>query len=819
MLDDIRYALRMLRKAPGFAGIAIFTLALAIGANSAIFSVVNGVLLKPLGYSEPERLVGVWHSAPGLNFPIINASPSTYFTYREEGRVFDKIGLYDNDSLTVTGQGEPQQVDSMEITETVLQALRVAPMLGRAFNAKDMEAGGPDLILLSYNYWQRQFGGAGDIVGRTMTVDGRPFEIIGVLPRDFRLLDSRAELFTPLRFRRESIFVGNFSFESLARLKPGVTVEQANADVARMLPLMMEKFPMAPGLSKQMFLQAKFAPKVRPLKEDVVGDIGNILWVLLGVAGIVLVIACTNVANLLLVRAEGRQQEMALRTALGAHWTRIARALLVESLTLGLLGGVLGLAVAYGGIRLLVATSPGNIPRLDQITIDGTVLLFTLGVAVVSGLLFGLIPVFKYATPHLSGTLREGGRGMSEGRQHHRTRRVLVVSQVALALVLLISSGLMIRTFQTLRGVQPGFRDPAQVLTMRISIPEAQVKEPRQVVALQHRLIEAVKAVPGVVSAAMSTSVTMDGNNSNDPIFAEDFPSADGKLPPIRRFKSVGPGSFQTLGNPLIAGRDLTWADIETPHPVVLISEGLAREYWKEPGRALGRRIRESPGSGWHEIVGVVGDERDDGVHKPAPKIVYWPTLVENFWGEKVNVRRSVKFIIRSPRTGSAAFLKEVQAAIWAVNPALPTADVRTLQTIYSRSMVRTTFTLLMLALAGGVALLLGIVGIYGVISYAVSRRTREIGIRIALGAQSGQVQGLFVRDGAVLIGIGLLLGLAASAGVTRVLATLLFGVKPVDAVTYAAVSAFLAVAALLACYLPARRATSVDPARALRCD
>ncbi|MGC4053532.1 MAG: ABC transporter permease, partial [Paludibaculum sp.] len=463
----------------------------------------------------------------------LNASPSTYFTYREEGRVFEQIGLYDNDSLTVTGLGEPEQVDAMEWTEGVLQVLRVAPALGRAFTLKDMQVGSPDTVMMSYSYWQRRFGGAPDTVGRTMTVNGRAFRDHRDSAQNFRFLDERADLFTPLQFKRDALFVGNFSYESLARLKPGVTLEQANADVARMLPLMMEKFPMAPGISKQMFIDAKFGPKVRPLKEDVVGDAGNVLWVLMGVAGVVLAIACANVANLLLVRAEGRQQELALRTALGAHWTQIARELLVESMTLGIIGGALGLAVAWGGVKLLVSKGPSNLPRLDQISIDGFVLLYTLGVALLSGLLFGLIPVFKYATPHLALTLRDGGRGSSEGREHHRTRKILVVSQVALALVLLISSGLMIRTFQSMRSVQPGFQNPAQVLTMRITIPEAQVKDPVQVLQMQQRLIQGMQAIPGVVSASMSNSVTMDGSTNNDPIFVEDFPSAEGKFRPF----------------------------------------------------------------------------------------------------------------------------------------------------------------------------------------------------------------------------------------------------------------------------------------------
>lgn len=817
MKNDFRLAMRMLGKAPGFTAVVVLTLALAIGANTSIFSVVHGVLLKPLPFSQPEQLVGLWHSAPGLGIGDLNASPATHFTYSEQGRVFEHIGLYGNSAYTVTGNGEPQRVRGLEITEGFLPTLRVPPLAGRAFTAKDMEMGSPEIVMLSYGYWQKRFGGAPDAVGRNLTIDGQPREIVGVLPRDFRFLDDDAELFLPLQFKRSEIHVGEFSYRSLARLKPGVTLAQANADVARMLPLVLENFPMPAGLSLQMFQDAKIGPNVRPFMIDAVGDVGNVLWVLLGVAGVVLLIACANVANLLLVRAEGRQQELAIRTALGADWKHIARQLLIESLCLGVAGGALGLGLAWGGVRLLIHLAPSNIPRLAEIAIDPIVLAYTLGVSVVSGLLFGLIPVLKYATPHLSMTLREGGRALSQGRQQHRTRKLLVVSQVALALVLLISSGLMLRTFQSLRNVQPGFSNPDQVLTLRISIPEGQVKDPAQVARMHEQIARRMAAIPGVQSLGLSNSVTMDGNTSNDPIFVEDAPSAEGKLPPLRRFKFIGPGSFQTMGNPLKAGRDITWADIHNRRRVVVISENLAREYWGEPGKALGRRIRETPKSSWLEIVGVVGDEYDNGVHTKAPTIVYWPLLVEEFWGRGLRVQHSMAYELRSPRVGTPAFFKEVQAAVWSVDPALPTASVRTVREIYARSMMRTSFTLLMLALAGGVSLILGVVGIYGVISYAVSQRTREIGIRMALGAKRAQVEGLFVRDGLSLIAIGVVLGLGAAVGVTRLLSALLFGVSPVDPATYAAVSAGLAIAALLACYLPARRAASVDPVTALR--
>jgi predicted permease len=817
MQNDLRLALRMLAKAPGFTAVVVFTLALAIGANSSIFSVVHGVLLKPLPFEQPERLVGMWHSAPGLGIGDLNASASSHFTYAEHGRVFEQIGLYRDAAFTVTGAGEPRRVGGLQVTEQFLPLLRVAPVAGRTFTASDMDAGSPKTAMLSYAYWQMQFGGAPGAIGRNLTIDGEPMQIVGVTPQSFRFLDEDAELLLPLQFKRSELHVGGFNCRSVARLKPGVTLAQANADVARMWPLVLENFPLPPGLTLRMIQDTRIGPNVRPLMVDAVGDAGNVLWVLLGVAAVVLLIACANVANLLLARAEGRRQELAIRTALGADWKRIARQLLIESVCLGVAGGALGLGLAWAGVRLLVRLAPANIPRLAELSINPTVLVYTLGVSVVAGVLFGLIPVFKYATPHIAGALRGGGRSLSPGRQHHRTRRILVVSQVALALVLLIGSGLMLRTFQSLRQVQPGFTNPGQVLTLRISIPDSQVKDPAQVARIHEQITHKLEAIPGVQSAGLSNSVTMDGNTSNDPIFVEDSPSAEGKMPVMRRFKFIGPAAFQTMGNPLKAGRDITWADIHNRRRVVLVSENLAREFWGDPAKAIGKRLRESPKSDWLEIIGVVGNEHDNGAHQKPPTIVYWPLLLDDFWGDKVSVQHSMSYQLRSPRVGTPAFFKEVQAAVWSVNPSLPAANPRSVQSIYARSMMRTSFTLLMLALAGGVSLILGVVGIYGVIAYSVSQRTREIGIRMALGARRTQVESLFLRDGLSLILIGVVLGLGAAMAVTRLLRTLLFGVSAIDPLTYAAVSACLAVAALLACYLPARRAASVDPVTALR--
>lgn len=814
-----RHVVRRLMRSPMFTAITLLTLAIGIGANTAIFSVLEGVLLQPLPYPNPDQLIGVWETAPGVGMPEVNASPATYFTFREENRTFQDTGLWRSDSVSVTGLAEPEQVDALEVTGGTLPILGVQPIRGRWFTRKDDSPGSPQTMMLAYGYWQRRFGGDPSVIGRRITIDGSARELIGIMPQSFRFMNRNPAVILPFQLNRNDAFIGNFSYQSIARLKPGVTLAQANADVARMIPLMSQKFRPAPGMSLEMFSQARFGPNLRPLMQDVVGDIGKVLWVLMGTVGIVLFIACANVANLLLVRAEGRQQELAIRGALGASRPQIAGELLLESVTLGLVGGTLGVGLAYAALRLLVAIGPSNLPRLDEISIDQPVLLFALAVSVVAGLLFGLIPVFKYAGAQLGAALRQGGRTLSEGRERHRARSVLVVVQVALALVLLVSSGLMIRTVRALRQVQPGFTQPEQILTLHVSIPDAQAPKPEQVVRIYNDMIERILAIPGVTSAGLSNSITMDGYNDNDPIFAEDHVYSERTIPPLRRFKFVSPGLFKTMGNPLLAGRDLTWTDVYEKRPVILISENLARELWPAPAAALGKRVRENPKASWREIVGVVGNERDDGVHQKAPTIAYWPMMVKDFWGEPVMAQRGLAFAVRSSRAGSASFLKEIQRAVWSVNPDLPIADVHTVKEIYDRSMVRTSFTLVMLTIAAGMALLLGVVGIYGVISYSVSQRTREIGIRIALGAPQQTVRQMFVRHGLLLAGIGLMCGLGAALALTRLMSALLFNVSPLDPMTYGAVSLVLFAAAFLASYIPAHRATAISPLDALRAE
>jgi predicted permease len=820
--DQLRQVLRRLSRAPLFTAITLMTLAVGVGANTVIFSVVEGVLLKPLPYPHPEQLIGVWHTAPGIGMKELNMSPSIYFIDREQNTTLQDIGVYDGDSLNVTGAGEPEHVQGLDVTDGTLPILGVTPVLGRVFTRRDDSPGAPQTVLLSYGYWQRKFGGATSVIGRSITVDGKPREVIGVLPKGFHFLDWQdAALILPFQWDRSKTKLGNFNEEAVARLKPGVTMAQASADMARLLPVVQRTFPAPEGFSVSLFEKARISPNLRPLKQDVVGDVGNVLWVLMGSIVLVLLVACANVANLVLVRVEGRRQELAIRSALGAGWERIAGELMFESLTLGVVGSLIGLALAYGALRVLVAIAPTGLPRIHEIGIDFPVLLFAVGLALLTSVLIGLIPVIKYAGARANSGLREGGRALSQSRERHRARKTLVVVQVALALVLLICSGLMIRTFRALMHVSPGFAEPETIQTFRFSIPGTQIPdtEPERVVRMHEAILNKLAAVPGVSSVGLSTAVPLDGHDSNDVLYAQDHVYGEGELPPIRRFKFISPGFFATLGTRLLAGRDLTWTDTYQKRPVAIISENFARQYWHDANGALGKRIRVASTDDWREIVGVVEDMHDDGVDKAAPTSVYWPIMMSQFEGEKQSVQRSLTFVMRSPRAGSRTFMKEVQDRVWSINSEVPLADVTTLGQLYTKSMARTSFTLVMLCVAGSLALLLGVVGIYGVISYSVSQRTREIGIRMALGAQRQALTSMFVRQGLWLTGIGAVCGLVVAFVTMRLMSSLLFNVSPVDPMTYATITAGVVATAYFACYLPSRRAATVDPVDALRAE
>jgi len=818
LLHEARHALRRLRKSPGLTTTVVLTLALGIGATTAIFSVVEGVLLKPLPYSHPEQLVAVWLTAPGLNIKDLNPSPATYFVFRDQNRTFQDLGLYTGVSRNVTGIGEPEHVAGLDVTFGLLKTLGVRPVLGRLFTGADDSPGSPGTVVLTYRYWRRQFGSDRSVVGKSIAVDGTLMQIIGVLPQNFQFGGPDVALLTPLRSDRAKEFLGGFSFDGIARLKPGVTLAEADADVARMLPIYLRSFAPPPGYTIKMFEDARIGPNLRTLKQDVVGDVGNVLWVLMGGIGLVLLIACANVANLLLVRVEGHRQELAVRAALGAGRGRIAAQMLLEGFILALLGGGLGLVLADVSVRALVAIAPADLPRLNEIAIDGTVVLFTVAVSLIVILLIGLIPVLKYTGASPGIGLRESGRSMSESRQRHRSRSVLVMIQVALALVLLVSAGLMIRTFRALTRVNPGFAAPSDIQTFRIDITETQVKDPVQVVRTEQEILEKIRAVPGVSSASLSMSIPMDGNGWNDSVLVRDHSYAPGEVP-LRRYRFVAPGFFKALGTPLVAGRDFTWSDMYDPKaPVAIVSEKLAREYWPDPGDAVGKQIRSTTKDKWREVIGVVGDIHDDGVDAPAPSSVYWPILTHVEGIDTLVIRYAV-ISIRTARAGSEALMSELRQAVWSVDSDLPLANVHTLDYYERASMARVSFTLVMLALAGGMALLLGIIGLYGVISYSVSQRIHEMGIRAALGAQQADILRLIAGQGVRLTLTGVAIGLGTALALTRFLSSLLYGVKAADPLTFIAVSLILTGVALAASCIPARRAARVDPNVALRCE
>jgi predicted permease len=795
----------------------VLTLALGIGANAAIFSVLQGILLKPLPYADPDRLIAANHAAPGVDVPKAGIAPFLYFTYREQSKTLDDIGMYNSDDVSVTGLSEPEQVRALNVTQSVLPILGVRPALGRLFSLQDDTPGSPRTALISYGYWQRRFGANPSVVGRRIQVNGNAVEIVGVLPAGFRFLERSVDLFRPLQWDRSKTFLGNFSFDGVARLKPGVTMSSVNADLSRLIPVAIDAWPPFPGGNKAMFHEARLTTTLLPLKQELVGDIGNALWVLMGTIGVVLIIACANVANLLLVRTEGRQQELAIRLALGAGWQQIAGALLLESVTLAALGGAAGLGLAYGAIRLLVAIAPANLPRLNEITVDGPVMLFTAAVSLVAAVLFGAAPAWKYAGPHVAQTLRAGGRSLSQSRERHRARSVLVVVQVGLALLLLIGSGLMIRTFQAMRNVQPGFTHPEEIQTLRFDIPRALVSDEVQLARMQQSILDKIAAIPGVESAAYTSRLPLDNGGWHDPIFAEDHVYAEGKLPPVRTYKFFSPGMVKTMGGTLVAGREFTWTDLYEQRRVAMVSENLARELWRDPSAAIGKRIRSFSKEEWREIVGVTADERTDGVDQKPPATAIWPAMMANFNGNKTFVFRSTAVVIRSRRTGTSGFLDEVRRAVWSVNPNLPLYNVRTMEELYRKSLARTSFTLVMLGIAGAMALLLGIIGIYGVISYSVSQRAREIGIRMALGSPQGEITRMFVAHGLRLAAIGTVCGLGAALACTRLMKSLLFEISPLDPVTFAGVPVALVAAALAASYLPALRAALVDPVESLR--
>ena len=823
LLADVKLALRRLRKSPGFGITVLLTLAIGIGANTAVFTVVDSILLKPLPYPQPEQLVAVWLHAPGAaglaNFAEgLRLSPSMYLTFAEHNRTFQSIGVWLSGTANVTGIAQPEEVRTMYMSDGVLQTLNTAPTAGRWILTADQAPRSHEVAMLSYGYWQRRFGGDPAVIGRNIQVDSQTREIVGVMPRGFEVVNQDFDLLIPLAFDPRHQILAGFGFNAIARLKPGVTIGEADADIARMLDIWMDSWTNNDDGDPHFYKTWKISGAIRPMKQEVIGNVSSVLWVVMGTIGVVMLIACSNVANLLLVRAEGRQQELAIRAALGAARTRIAREVLSECVLLALIGGVAGVGIAEAGLRLLAAIGPANLPRLHEISLDARSIAFTLGLSLVSALLFGTIAAFKSMWPAASLAHASARRTMSTSRERQRGRNLLVIAQVAMAMVLLISAVLMIRTLAALRGVDPGFADENHVQTLRVAIPQQLIADAQTATRVENSIADKLAVIPGAGSVGFARDVPMDGADPDwNNIFIEGKNERPGTVP-MRLFNHISPGYFHSVGTRLVAGRDYTWSDIYGLRPVAIVSENLARESWGSAAGAIGKRFRILPAQAWQEVIGVAEDVRQNGVDEVAPAIVYWPTMAPSpFVPGQIYSARAVTFVVHTGRAGTESLRSEIQHAVWQANGNLPVASMQTLGEIYSRSMARTSFTLVMLAISGAMALALSLIGIYGVISYAVSQRTREIGIRMALGAQKGELRWMFVRSALALTGVGVVIGLGAAAAVARMLRTLLFGVSPLDPLSFATVPLILAAASALASLLPASRIAAINPVDALK--
>jgi predicted permease len=788
-------------------------LALGIGATTAIFSVVKAVVISPLPYPDAERLVQIVHNIGGIDQPYFN--DAIYLTYAETGEAFESVGVWspDGQGVTVTGQGEPEEVRALAASRSFFTTLGVQPRTGRWFSAEEDAPGSPLTLMLGEGYWMRKFGGDPAVIGRRLVVDARVYQIVGVMPA-ILTFGGESDLFLPLRIdpARPIPF---FRLNGVARLKPGVTLAAANADVPRILESYFVNF------KANTDRKVRWTPMLTALKQVVVGDVGATLWLLLVAIAIVLVMACANVATLLLVRAEARRQEFAIRIALGAPLVRVARSLLVESMLLATIAGVSGVAIAYGGVRLLAAAEPSNLPRLTEIAVDRDVFLFAFAIAGLCGLLFGLVPIARFARRHSTLQLAVGLRSITMTHERHRSQTALVAVQMALAMMLLVCAGLMIRSFQALRDVDPGFIRPDTLQSFTVTIPATTTPDLDRLLRMQQDLLRGIEALPGVERVAFTTRLPMDpADRWSAALALEDQPHDGRGSPPNRQVKVISPGAFAVFGTPIVAGRDFTWSDLEQLRDVAIVSENLAREHWGSAQGALGRRIRQfyaAPGP-WREIVGVAGNVFDDGVDREPPATVYWPARLPSPLFAGYQPRR-VSFVLRTERAGTAGLMTEVRDVLRTIAPALALARPGTVEQLYVRSMSRTSLTLALLAIAGAMALLLGICGIYGVIAYAVAQRRREIGIRMALGAERRHIRALFLRRGLTVAALGLIIGFAASLAGARLIQSLLFGVEPIDATTFTIAPLALAAVGALASYLPSQRALKVDPVETMRAE
>jgi putative ABC transport system permease protein len=797
--QDARYGLRMLLKKPGFTLTAVITLALGIGATSTIFSFVNGILLRPLPYRDSERLVLLYETAPKRGIVSMGISPLNFLDWREQNRVFTGVAAYHNDGYSFSGGGEPEQLSGANISYNTFEILGVAPILGRMFTAEEDRPGNDLVVILGHGLWKRRFGSKPEIIGRKITLNNRQRTVIGVMPPDFKFPEV-ADLWVPLAIDTSHWTRFSHGWDAIARLKPGVTLEQAQSDITTVARRIEEQNPVTnEGMGVILI----------PLREDLAIDYRKALLILMGVVGLVLLIACVNVANLLLARASSRGKEVAIRTALGASRWRVFRQLLTESVLLGLMGGALGCGLAVWGLDLLLAAIPIDLPFWMRFDLDGRVLGFTAGVTLLTGLVFGAAPALQTSKVDLNESLKEGGRNAS-GAGRHRMLRSLVVAEVALSLILLIGAGLMIRSFMRLQGANPGL-NPENLLTLRVDLPEAKYDTPEKPQAFFKELLERVSALPGIQAAGATWRLPLAGGGRRTSLTVEGFSVLPASQAPGVNYCVITPNYFHAMGIPILIGRDFSDVDARDSMEVTIIDERLAREYWPNDN-PLGKRVRFGPpeeNRPWNTIVGVVGAVKHESLNLTERKTVYLPHAQDSMGDMTLAVRAA------NPEN----LVSAIRGRVKAMDPDLPIINVRTMTEVISRSVWQPRLYAILFGVFAAVALALASIGIYGVMAYSVSERTREIGIRVALGAQRRDVLKLVVARGMTPTLIGAGIGLGAALALTRLMQTLLFEVSATDPLTFVTLAVLLSVVALVACYLPARRATKVDPMIALRCE
>jgi putative ABC transport system permease protein len=799
LIQDLRYALRVLIKKPGFTAVAVITLALGIGANSAIFSVVNAVLLRSLPYEDGDRLVWIWGTQPQLDKAPV--APANFLDIKEQNEVFDNVAAFRGQSGALTGQYEPERVRVAAVSADFFSLFKVLPLLGRVFNNQDEQSGNTQVIILSHALWQRRFGSNPGILDQKLTLNDRPYSVIGVAPAEFQY-PTYADLWIPLVFdAKEKSIRDTHSLSAVGRLKPGASIEQGQANIGLIAATLEQNYPRT---------NTGIGMRIVPLKEQITGSIQTQLLIIFAAVGFVLLIACANVANLMLARAASRQKEMAIRTALGAASSRLARLLLTESVVLAVVGGVLGLLLAYWGTQLLVSASPTHIPRVKEIAVDLRVLGFTILLSFLTGILFGITPALQARRTDLNETLKEGGRSSSQGLGGYRMRKIFVVSQMALALVLLISAGLMIKSFLKLQQVDLGFNE-RNLLTMQVTLPRSKYNDGQTRAAFFQRAVDRIKALPGVEGAGAITNLPLSGANDSTSFIIEGRePSPDGKAP-LTEYRSITPDYFRAMGIGLVKGRFFDETDQPNTSKVAIINESLARRFFgdQEP---IGQRIGLSGPPDWREIVGVVRDVRHYGPdNEPKPE-----TYVPYNQNQASYLQYgSMALVIRGENPSN--LVSGVRGEILAVDSSQPVYNAKSMEQVVADSVAQRRLDTLLLALLAGVALLLAAVGTYSVMAYTVAQRTHEMGVRMALGAQPRDVIKLVLGQALSLALIGVTIGLGAAFGLMRFVSGLLYGVSLADPVIYIGLALLLGAVAILASYFPARRATRVDPLSALR--